>query len=608
MFNLFFLEFAQPYQILFQDPATPMMNGIIDLHHYIFMFLIIVLFFVLFMLFYIVMNFLYKFEVLELPNYQNKRRPFHEPITKDINYLLRIFPYFFYKESRFYLNNIAESESFRKNKAKFFASKETSLNFSLKMAANFYRKIGIMSFWNSFWNSMNKATKDLNTYTKRFRFQDNILLEHPYWIILNWVVPSNFVATAENNKFTVALIESTIDNTKSETNLPIDINLKTESAFLLALFLKSTSYNTPFSLISVTKAKQVYGRRYVPKASRKQFIRYILSYTAQEFAAVFNPYIINNIYWIQTYISIKSGLYKFTHNTIVEIIWTIIPSLILVFIGIPSFILLYAMDEIIKPDIIIKCIGHQWYWSYEVPYLERKEHEILECEGENWSNVLFYSMLQYENVLQRIYFEGLESNINHFKKRIFPGHANFASKTEFLKEYVKIFLENNPNVIPEPFRRINYNVYINRNEVLGNVEFLKYYKKAQELTKEIISYGFTFSSYMLTENDLKLGNLRLLEVDNPLFIPEKMHIDLLITANDVLHSWTIPSFGIKCDAVPGRLNHANLFVERKGVFYGQCSEICGVNHGFMPIKVVVESVSDFWAHISKKPEYINSTI
>jgi len=99
---------------------------------------------------------------------------------------------------------------------------------------------------------------------------------------------------------------------------------------------------------------------------------------------------------------------------------------------------------------------------------------------------------------------------------------------------------------------------------------------------------------MINESDLQEGDLRLLEVDNPLYIPVRTHIDLLITANDVLHSWTIPSFGVKCDAVPGRLNHSNLFVERTGIFYGQCSEICGVNQGFMPIKVIVEDSVNFY--------------
>ena len=94
---------------------------------------------------------------------------------------------------------------------------------------------------------------------------------------------------------------------------------------------------------------------------------------------------------------------------------------------------------------------------------------------------------------------------------------------------------------------------------------------------------------MLQEDDLKLGQFRLLEVDNRVIVPTYTHIRILITASDVLHSWAIPSLGIKLDACPGRLNQTSMFIKRTGVFYGQCSEICGINHAFMPI--VIESVS-----------------
>lgn len=98
--------------------------------------------------------------------------------------------------------------------------------------------------------------------------------------------------------------------------------------------------------------------------------------------------------------------------------------------------------------------------------------------------------------------------------------------------------------------------------------------------------SYAFDSYMLTTSDLVEGQFRLLEVDNRLYLPIKTHLRLLITSADVLHSWTIPSFGIKVDACPGRLNQASLFIKRPGVYFGQCSEICGINHGFMPIVVV----------------------
>ena len=91
---------------------------------------------------------------------------------------------------------------------------------------------------------------------------------------------------------------------------------------------------------------------------------------------------------------------------------------------------------------------------------------------------------------------------------------------------------------------------------------------------------------MVLEEDLPKGGLRLLEVDNPLVFPINTQIRLLVTSSDVLHSWAIPSFGIKIDACPGRLNQVGVFINRTGIFYGQCSEFCGLNHCFMPIKVI----------------------
>jgi len=162
---------------------------------------------------------------------------------------------------------------------------------------------------------------------------------------------------------------------------------------------------------------------------------------------------------------------KFTHASLLEIVWTILPAVILLVIAWPSFVLLYSLDDYIDPTITLKIVGHQWYWSYE------------------------YSDFTVEK-----------------------GSLNF-------------------------------------------------------------------DSYMIAANDLTLGAFRLLEVDNRIILPVKTHIRLLITAADVLHSWAVPSFGIKVDACPGRLSQASLFIKREGTFYGQCSEICGVNHGFMPIVV-----------------------
>jgi cytochrome c oxidase subunit 2 len=178
----------------------------------------------------------------------------------------------------------------------------------------------------------------------------------------------------------------------------------------------------------------------------------------------------------------------FTHSSLLEIIWTIIPALALLLIAIPSFALLYSLDEIVDPSVTLKVIGHQWYWSYE--------------------------------------------------------YSDYAT------------LEGGDTL--------------------------------------------SFDSYMVPTSDLVLGSFRLLEVDNRVILPVNTHIRVLVTAADVLHSWAIPSFGIKVDATPGRLSQVSLFIKREGVYYGQCSEICGVNHGFMPIVIRGVSSSKFTNWIAAK--------
>nr|QCF39582.1 cytochrome c oxidase subunit II [Zeuzera multistrigata] len=158
-------------------------------------------------------------------------------------------------------------------------------------------------------------------------------------------------------------------------------------------------------------------------------------------------------------------------NQLIELIWTIIPAITLIFIALPSLRLLYLLDELNNPLITLKTIGHQWYWSYE--------------------------------------------------------YSDFS-----------------------------------------NIQF---------------------DSYMIPTNDLPLNYFRLLDVDNRIILPMNNQIRILVTATDVIHSWTIPSLGIKVDANPGRLNQTNFYINQPGIFYGQCSEICGANHSFMPI--MIESIS-----------------
>ena len=114
--------------------------------------------------------------------------------------------------------------------------------------------------------------------------------------------------------------------------------------------------------------------------------------------------------------------------------------------------------------------------------------------------------------------------------------------------------------------------------------------------------NFSFDSYIIPDNQLKPGQLRLLSVDNNLVLPINTKIRILITSADVLHSWTVPAFGVKKDAVPGRINETWVKINKTGMYYGQCSELCGVNHGFMPIAVKAVTPEDFanWVEIAKK--------
>jgi cytochrome c oxidase subunit II len=175
---------------------------------------------------------------------------------------------------------------------------------------------------------------------------------------------------------------------------------------------------------------------------------------------------------------------KRTHHTVLEIAWTAVPVLILVVIAIPSFKLLYFMDRTTDPELTIKAIGHQWYWSYEYP-----------DDGD-----------------------------------------------------------------------------------------------------------FTFDAYMVADDDLEAGQPRLLTTDNAIVLPVQTNIQVLVTATDVLHSWAVPSFGVKMDGVPGRINETWFRIEEPGMYYGQCSELCGDLHGFMPIMVRAVSKEEFDAWTKQAQE------
>lgn len=208
---------------------------------------------------------------------------------------------------------------------------------------------------------------------------------------------------------------------------------------------------------------------------------------------------------------------KITHNTFLETIWIIIPSLILLSIVLPSFALLYAMDLSTSTLLSMKVIGHQWYWSYEFTLFSDSPYKY------------------------------------------------------------KIFSNN----------RVDDHLY--------NI-----------ISKYLIT--FNFDSYMTQTEDLSKNGLRLLETTNPVVVPYKTYIKVYVTASDVIHSWAVPSLGIKIDAVPGRLNQVLLYIDRIGKFYGQCSELCGVNHGFMPIEIYSVTKIDYIVYLYHSSKQLQSIV
>lgn len=179
-----------------------------------------------------------------------------------------------------------------------------------------------------------------------------------------------------------------------------------------------------------------------------------------------------------------------THNTAIEIVWTLVPALILVVIAIPSWRLLFYMDVVPETEMTIKATGYQWYWGYQ-----------------------------------------------------YPDHG-----------------------------------------------------------------GFSFDSFMVPEDQLEGDQVRLLSVDNPIVVPVDTKVRMQVTAADVLHSFALPAQAIKIDAVPGRLNETWFEFDETGTFYGQCSEICGNGHAYMPIEIRVLSQSEFQAWISEAQEQFADTM
>jgi len=173
-----------------------------------------------------------------------------------------------------------------------------------------------------------------------------------------------------------------------------------------------------------------------------------------------------------------------THNTLIEVAWTVVPVIILVLVFIPSYRLLVFVDKVADADMTLKVTGHQWYWSYE-----------------------------------------------------YPDNGNF-----------------------------------------------------------------TFDALLVPKEDLEDQSKRLMETDNHVVLPVGKKVRLLLTSEDVLHSWGVPSLGIKLDTVPGRLNETWVEIDKEGMYYGFCSELCGTNHSFMPIAIEAVSEDKFNAWVEKARE------
>jgi len=258
--------------------------------------------------------------------------------------------------------------------------------------------------------------------------------------------------------------------------------------------------------------------------------------------------------WLHTYKSndhkfffkILSSTYKKTHNSmrhmaVLEILWTLLPMIILVCIALPSLSMLYYFSLTFEPSLIVQVIGHQWYWSYEFTVNGNCFFNDLSepFQSSSWHNTL---VLPYNELTS--------------------GYPDVNSFTDIIGE-------------------VYYDHFPKNEEALLNAYKLNTYK-------------IVFDSIMLQQEDLYDYGFRLLEVDVPLYLPIDTTIKIFLSSDDVLHSWAIPSLGIKVDCVPGRLNTVEFKIARAGIFYGQCSEICGTQHGFMPICIVALSKRCFF--------------
>jgi heme/copper-type cytochrome/quinol oxidase subunit 2 len=285
----------------------------------------------------------------------------------------------------------------------------------------------------------------------------------------------------------------------------------------------------------------------------------------------------------------------FTHWSSLEFIWTLLPALILVLIAFPSFSLLYAMDEVVAPHATLKVVGHQWYWSYDWTIFKKTydEFESFVSRDDQLLSGHWVPGISFREYALRRFIDLTYLKYEHPLARQLWWERHVAKNPYLQQSGLPIVVGKTP---PVPKQFLWMLVELGRTL---DFELTKLYFERPSFTDR--AYKATIGrnvrrplhSYLLSL--IELSGRRLLETDVPLLFPVGVPVRVLVTADDVLHSWAVPSFGVKIDCVPGRLNQVHVKVNRFGHFFGQCSELCGVNHAQMPIEIFSVSPSFFEA-------------
>ncbi len=237
---------------------------------------------------------------------------------------------------------------------------------------------------------------------------------------------------------------------------------------------------------------------------------------------------------------LKLNLKRFNHAPLLEFFWTFVPIILLFAMGWPSFKILYAIEQLVDPYHTVIIVGNQWYWTYQYSDFDVVSDIVKQLDD--------------------------TQTMKKFKKMLF--------KPELIKGFI-----------------------VNEDEFSRNFDDRKF---IQMLAKSLRVYDdckIMYDCVIVSDENLPYGYPRMLSTDQVLILPSGISVRLLVTSSDVIHSWAMPAFGYKMDAIPGRINQIAFIVPFWGTYWGQCSELCGINHGFMPIEVRVLSYSDYLSFI-----------